>query len=265
MTDNKRQVKDHLSRVPGTALQSLPGFTLWWLGRGLDAPFQYLMFSRGWAVKALSFVGLHGSNTVLRAGPGAGGLGSVPTLLTVLYAAAAVRQVYWITFTNTYEWPIAQACAVVLYILFVDTFNTLNAVRTLTSSSPVLTGSFVDALGWKQWIGIGLFVLGNFIETLSEESRKRFKANPANKGKIDDTGLWSVVRHPNYVGYTLWRSGITLSTGAIGATLAFGIFQIAVFSFQSIPGLSGHMSQRYGEQWTAYEKRVPYKLIPGIL
>src|ERR1700685_3975964 len=51
------------------------------------------MFSRGWAVKALSFVGLHGSNTVLRAGPGAGGLGSVPTLLTVLYAAAAVRQV----------------------------------------------------------------------------------------------------------------------------------------------------------------------------
>jgi steroid 5-alpha reductase family enzyme len=169
----------------------------------------------------------------------------------------------------------------VLYILFVDTFNTLSAVRTLTSSSPVLTGSFVDALGWKQWIGIWLFVLGNFIETLSEESRKRFKANPANKGKIDDTGLWSVVRHPNYVGYTLWRSGITLSTvslyhfiiyfvdllhqGSIGGALAFGIFQIAVFSFQSIPGLSGHMSQRYGEQWTAYEKRVPYKLIPGIL
>jgi len=266
MTDNKRQVKDHLSRVPGTPLQSLPGFTFWWLGRGLDAPFQYLMFSRGWAVKVLSFVGLHGSNAVLRAGPGAGGLGPVPTLLTVLYAAAAVRQVYWITFTNTYEWPFAQASNVVVYNLFADTFNTLSAVRALSaSSSPVVTGSFVDALGWKQWIGTGLFVLGIFMETLSEESRKRFKANPANKGKIDDTGLWSVVRHPNYVGYTLWRSGITLSTGSIGATIANGIFQIAVFIFQSIPALSGHMSQRYGEQWTAYEKRVPHKLIPGIL
>jgi len=265
MMDNKRQVKDHLSRVPGTALQSLAGFTLVWLGRGLDIPFQYLMFSRGWAVKTLSFVGLHGSNMVLKAGPGAGGLGPVPTLLTGLYAAAVVRQLYWITFTNTYEWSFAQALTIVLYNLFVDTFNTLSAVHALDSSSPAVTGSFVDVLGWKQWTGIGLFVIGIVMETSSEESRKHFKANPANKGKIDDTALWSVVRHPNYVGYTLWRSGITFSTGSIGAALGFCIFQIATFIFQSIPGLSGHMSQRYGEQWTAYEKRVPYKLIPGIL
>jgi len=266
MSNKKQQVKDHISRVPGTVLQNLPGFTLWCLGRSLDAPFQYLMFSRGWAVKVLSCVGLDGSNMLLlKAGPGIGELGPVPTLLTGLYAAAAVRHMHWITFTNTYEWSFAQAANVVLYNLFVDTFNTLTAVRAITTSSPVIGGSFVEALGWKQWIGISLFVLGIFMETMCEESRKGFKADPANKGKVDDTGLWSIVRHPNYLGYILWRSGVTLSTGSIGATLGFGVFQIAIFMLQSIPGLSGHMSQRYGEQWTAYEKRVPYKLIPGIL
>lgn len=87
-----------------------------------------------------------------------------------------------------------------LYNLFVDTFNTFSAVRALTASGPVVADNFIEALGWKQWTGIGLFVVGILIETLCEESRKRFKADPANKGKIDDTGLWSIVRHPNYAG-----------------------------------------------------------------
>jgi len=265
MSENS-QVKDHISRVPGRLTESLPGYTLWYLGRAADAPFQYLMFSRGWAVKALTAVGLHGSNVLLKAGPGVGELGPIPTVLIGLYAAASMRQIYWITFSNTYEWPLSQAALVVAYNLVVDTFNTLSAVRSITSSeSPIVAGNFVEALGWKQWTGIGLFVVGILIETLSESSRKRFKANPANKGKIDDTGLWSVVRHPNYTGYTLWRSGITLATGSIGGVIGFGIFQIASFLFQSIPGLSSYMSQRYGEQWTAYKKRVPYKLFPGIL
>jgi len=51
------------------------------------------MFSRGWAVKALSFVGLQGSNTLLKSGPGDGKLGPVPTLLTSMYTIAAARQV----------------------------------------------------------------------------------------------------------------------------------------------------------------------------
>jgi len=91
-----------------------------------------------------------------------------------------------------------------------DTISTLNAVYTVTSSSPVEAESFIGALGWKQWAGVGLFIVGMLMEIVSEGSRKRFKANPSNKGKIDDTGLWSVVRHPNYAGYVLWRSSVML-------------------------------------------------------
>jgi steroid 5-alpha reductase family enzyme len=33
----------------------------------------------------------------------------------------------------------------------------------------------------------------------------RFKADPANKGKVMDRGLWRYTRHPNYFGdATLW-------------------------------------------------------------
>lgn len=203
-----------------------------------SAPLQYLLFSRGLAVSVASTLGLRASNVLVKAGPGVGELGPIPTLLTGMYAVAAVRQVrliisttiastlipshiqiYWITFTNTYEFPFGQSAQVVLYNLFVDTFNTVSAVHAITSASnaPTLAnitgfGSFIDALGWKQWTGIGMFAIGLLMETLSEESRKAFKKDPKNKGKIDDTGLWSLVRHPNYTGYTLWRSGVTLAT-----------------------------------------------------
>jgi hypothetical protein len=56
-----------------------------------------------------------------------------------------------------------------------------------------------------------------------------------------------------------------LCQGSVGGAIGIGIFTIALFVSKSIPGLSEHMSHRYGEQWTAYEKRVPYKLFPGIV
>jgi steroid 5-alpha reductase family enzyme len=102
--------------------------------------------------------------------------------------------------------------------LIFDSISTLVAVHAITSSDSVAAESFIEALGWKQWVGVGLFIAGMLIEIVAEESRKHFKANPSNKGKIDDTGLWSIVRHPNYVGYTLWRSSIMLA--AVGNYVA---------------------------------------------
>jgi steroid 5-alpha reductase family enzyme len=102
--------------------------------------------------------------------------------------------------------------------LISDTISALIAVRAITSSNSVEAESFIEALGWKQWVGIGLFIAGMLIDTLAEESRKHFKANPYNKGEIDDTGLWSIVRHPNYAGYALWRSSMMLA--AVGNYVA---------------------------------------------
>ncbi|KAJ7190140.1 hypothetical protein GGX14DRAFT_606487 [Mycena pura] len=205
------------------------------LGRLSAAPLQYLMFSKGWAVKGLVAVGLRASNRLVTSGPGIAGLGPVPTLLTGMYAVAGLRHVYWALFTNTYDLAPGSALMVVVYNAAVDTFSTLVAVNALTSAPyPVCGGDFVDCIGWKQWAGLALFATGISIELLAEESlgRKPFKKDPKNKGKIDDTGQWSVVRHPDYIGYTLWRAGIALTTGSLGATAAlttFSVFQCYVY------------------------------------
>jgi steroid 5-alpha reductase family enzyme len=50
------------------------------------------------------------------------------------------------------------------------------------------------------WIGVALAAVGVFFEAGGDAQLARFKANPANDGKVMDRGLWSWTRHPNYFG-----------------------------------------------------------------
>ena len=50
------------------------------------------------------------------------------------------------------------------------------------------------------WVGVGLAAVGLFFEAVGDVQLARFKADPANAGKIMDRGLWAWTRHPNYFG-----------------------------------------------------------------
>jgi len=52
----------------------------------------------------------------------------------------------------------------------------------------------LDALGVLVWL------VGLAFETTGDRQLARFKADPANRGRILDTGLWRYTRHPNYFG-----------------------------------------------------------------
>jgi steroid 5-alpha reductase family enzyme len=53
--------------------------------------------------------------------------------------------------------------------------------------------------------GIGLWIAGLTFETVGDFQLARFKADPANKDKVLDTGLWRYTRHPNYFGdFLVW-------------------------------------------------------------
>lgn len=56
------------------------------------------------------------------------------------------------------------------------------------------------SLGWLAWAGTALWVVGMFFETVGDAQLSRFRADPANAGKIMDRGLWRYTRHPNYFG-----------------------------------------------------------------
>ena len=58
---------------------------------------------------------------------------------------------------------------------------------------------------WLDLLGLTLFAVGFFFEAVGDWQLARFKADPTNKGKVLDRGLWRYTRHPNYFGdATLW-------------------------------------------------------------
>jgi steroid 5-alpha reductase family enzyme len=70
-------------------------------------------------------------------------------------------------------------------------------------SAPLLAaqiGSMPAGLGVLDALGIGIWLLGFSFEALGDWQLARFKANPANKGKLLTSGVWRYSRHPNYFG-----------------------------------------------------------------
>jgi len=55
-------------------------------------------------------------------------------------------------------------------------------------------------LGALDALGVALFAVGLFFETVGDAQLARFKADPANAGRVMDRGLWRYTRHPNYFG-----------------------------------------------------------------
>ena len=49
-------------------------------------------------------------------------------------------------------------------------------------------------------IGVVLWLVGFFFETVGDLQLSRFRNDPASKGRVLDTGLWRYTRHPNYFG-----------------------------------------------------------------
>jgi len=73
-------------------------------------------------------------------------------------------------------------------------------------------------LGLLDLAGAALFFLGLALEAVADRQLERFKADPENRGRVLDHGLWRYSRHPNYFGESLVWWGfalIALSTGSI--------------------------------------------------
>jgi steroid 5-alpha reductase family enzyme len=57
-----------------------------------------------------------------------------------------------------------------------------------------------EQLTGLDYLAILIWLIGFTFEALGDWQLRRFKANPANKGKVLDTGVWRYTRHPNYFG-----------------------------------------------------------------
>ena len=66
-------------------------------------------------------------------------------------------------------------------------------------------------------LAVTLWIIGMFFESVGDWQLARFKANPVNRGKVLNQGLWRYTRHPNYFGECLIWWGLFLFVIPTGA------------------------------------------------
>jgi steroid 5-alpha reductase family enzyme len=96
----------------------------------------------------------------------------------------------------------------------------LQAILLVIVAVPLLAAQIKplpDHLTWLDLLAIPVWLIGFSFETLGDWQLMRFKANPANKGKLLTTGVWRYSRHPNYFGdATQWWAYYLVALAAGG-------------------------------------------------
>ncbi|MYR07839.1 DUF1295 domain-containing protein [Gordonia sp. SID5947] len=110
--------------------------------------------------------------------------------------------------------------------------------------------------------GCGLWLLGLVFEAVGDAQLRRFKADPANKVRIMDRGLWSWTRHPNYFGdasvwWGLWLISASAWPGVLTVLSPVAMTYFLVYA-TGARLLEKSMSRRPG--YRAYQERTSYFL-----
>ncbi len=113
------------------------------------------------------------------------------------------------------------------------------------------------------WAGVALWLVGMVFEVVGDRQLARFKADPANAGKVMDRGLWRYTRHPNYFGdacawWGIWLAAMTIAPGAVIWTLPGPLFlTFTLVGWSGAAMTETGMRAKYGAQYAAYAERTP--------
>ena len=138
----------------------------------------------------------------------------------------------------------------------------LQAPLQFIVSLPVQLGQIgpaPPALGPIAWVGIALALTGIAFESIGDLQLTRFKANPANQGKVLQTGLWRLTRHPNYFGDACLWWGLFL----VAAETPYGLWSlpgpvlltVLLTRWSGVPTVEGRMKRRRPD-YEAYVART---------
>ncbi len=113
-------------------------------------------------------------------------------------------------------------------------------------------------LGLLDALGVAVWLVGFFFETVGDAQLARFIKNPANKGRLMQDGLWRYTRHPNYFGevtqwWGIWLIALSVPNGWFGIigpiTITFLILKVS-----GIPMLEKKMEEN--PEFAEYKKRT---------
>ena len=127
------------------------------------------------------------------------------------------------------------------------------------------------ALGIWDVLGLLTWILGFGIEAIADKQKTVFNTEPTNQGKWIESGLWSISRHPNYLGeILLWTGiaffGISCFTGLERVAWISPIFiYLLLTKVSGIPILDKRALEKWGDdpEYQKYRENTP-ALIPRL-
>jgi steroid 5-alpha reductase family enzyme len=123
-----------------------------------------------------------------------------------------------------------------------------------------------EALRLQDWLGALILLAGIAGEALADAQLKRFRADPANEGRVCDAGLWRWSRHPNY--FFQWLGWLAYPVIALSiddplfypwgwASLLAPVFMYWILvHVTGIPPLEQQMLRSRGERYRDYQSRT---------
>lgn len=155
--------------------------------------------------------------------------------------------------------------------LNVWTIQGLWVTFTMAAALVAITTTTRKELDLFAIVGFLIWVFGFAIEVIADSQKSRFSANPDNKGKFIQTGLWSISRHPNYFGeIVLWIGvaviALPILQGWQWVALISPVFvAFLLIGVSGIPLLENKADKKWGgqEDYESYKKRTPI-LIPWL-
>lgn len=148
-----------------------------------------------------------------------------------------------------------------LVVFLVRKIYGLQAFLIWLVSLPVQVAMYESpSLGVLGAIAIALWAVGFLFEAVGDWQLSRFKADPANAGRIMDRGLWAWTRHPNYFGDTvvwsaLWLLCLGHPVGVLAAVSPIVMTKLLV-SYSGKALLEKGMRRSKGAAYEAYIART---------
>jgi steroid 5-alpha reductase family enzyme len=139
---------------------------------------------------------------------------------------------------------------VIFIVSFPVWFTNISHISMLTN--------ILDFSSITLWLGILIWIIGFYFETIGDYQLYQFKKDPNNKGKVMDQGLWKYTQHPNYFGEVTQWWGIFI----IALAVPFGFISIVgpIFITYMIIKVSGIrlLNYRYknDEKYADYKRRT---------
>ena len=158
-----------------------------------------------------------------------------------------------------------------LRFLNVWTIQGLWVTLTLAAALVAITSETRQGLDLFAALGFLLWLVGFAIEVAADSQKSAFNANPENKGRFIQTGLWAHSRHPNYFGEIMLWVGIAIIAlpvlrGWGWVALISPVFVTLLLTRVSgVPLLEAKADKKWGgqEDYEAYKQNTP-PLIPRL-